>query len=159
MNNFLEWIKNYIKEEFENDTQIPKTKSVEVYNAYQSGHEVSTTTVPEIQIQILDNSEVERYSTFEEGEKVSYIPLQFTSYTSQMKLNTTMKSAQEWSIRFGDKLKAMLNNLRTNKVVNKNILSVQVMGMSPAMPLLDGKVYAAAIRCRFWIANPYVVEE
>lgn len=157
MNEFLEYIKNYIKTQFDNDTDLPSSKSVDIYNAYQLGHKVSDTSVPEIQVQILDNSEVVRYSSFE-GENVSYIPLQITAYTGQMKQGTKMQSAQYWSIVFGEKIKKMLNALR-QKVVNKNILSVQIVGMSPALPLLDGKVYTTAVRCRFWIANPYVVGE
>lgn len=158
MNEFLEWMKEYIKTKFTNDADLPNTKVVEVYNAYQSGHEVSTNTVPEIQVQILDNNEVVEYSSFE-GENVSYIPLQITSYTGQMKKGSTIKTAQEWSVIFGEKLKKMLNALRSQEVVNGNILSVQILGMSPALPLLEGKVYTTAVRCRFWIANPYVVGE
>lgn len=157
MDEFLEWIKNYIKTQFEEYSELPKTKVVEIYNAYEPGHEVSANTVPEIQVQILDNSEVVRYSSFE-GENVTYIPLQITTYTGQMKMGSVMKSPQEWSIKFGEKLKTILNSLR-NRVVNKNILSVQIVGMSPALPLLEGKVYTTAVRCRFWIANPYVVGE
>lgn len=156
MDEFLEWIKQYIAEQFANDKSIAKTITIE--NAYKQGNEVSTSNVPQIQIQIMDNAEVERYSTFE-GEQVSSIPLQITSYTGQMKINKIDKSAQEASIIFGTKIKTMLNKLREG-VVNKNIQRCRISTMSPALPLLDGsKVYTTAVRCEFWIANPYVAGE
>lgn len=153
MNEFLEYIKTYLQSKFTEDTEITKTITIE--NAYKQGNEITTTNVPQIQIQIMDNSEVERYSTFE-GENVSSIPLQITSYTGQMKIAQITKSAQEASIIFGQKIKKYLNMLRESNI-NANILRCRISSMSPAMPLLEGsKVYATAIRCDFWIANPYV---
>lgn len=155
MDEFLEYIKTYLSTSFDADTDITKTVTIE--NAYKSGNEVSTSNVPQIQVQILDNSEVQRYSSFD-GENVSYIPLQITSYTAQMKIASTMVSAQQASIVFGQKIKNLLNALR-NSVVNENILRCRIITMSPALPLLEGKVYTTAVRCEFWIANPYVVGE
>ena len=155
MDEFLEYIKTYLSTSFDADTDIVKTVTIE--NAYKSGNEVSTSNVPQIQIQILDNSEVQRYSSFE-GENVSYIPLQITSYTAQMKIAGTMVSAQQASIVFGQKIKDLLNALRNSRV-NGNILRCRIITMSPALPLLEGKVYTTAVRCEFWIANPYVVGE
>lgn len=156
MNDFLDYIKTYLETAFENDTDI--TKEVTVTKAYKTNNQISTTDTPQIQIQILNNAEVERYSSFE-GENESQIPLQITSYTTQMKIGGTMVSAQEASIIFGDKLKAILNHLRES-VVNENIGRCRIMSMSPALPLLEGsKVYTTAVRCEFWIAYPYVVGE
>lgn len=155
MDEFLEYIKTYLSTSFDADTDITKTVTIE--NAYKSGNEVSTSNVPQIQVQILDNSEVQRYSSFD-GENVSYIPLQITSYTAQMKIASTMVSAQQASIVFGQKIKNLLNALR-NSSVNENIMRCRIITMSPALPLLEGKVYTTAVRCEFWIANPYVVGE
>lgn len=155
MDEFLEYIKTYLSTSFGSDTDIVKTVTIE--NAYKAGNEVSTSNVPQIQIQILDNSEVQRYSSFE-GENVSYIPLQITSYTAQMKIAGTMVSAQQASIVFGQKIKNLLNALRSSSV-NENIMRCRIITMSPALPLLEGKVYTTAVRCEFWIANPYVVGE
>lgn len=154
MNDFLEYIKTYIANKFLADTSITKTVTVE--NAYKQGNEITTSNVPQVQVQIMDNSEVEKYSSFN-GEHISLIPLQITSYTGQLKIGSIMHSAQTASIIFGQKIKDMLNQLRESNV-NSNIKRCRVSSMSPAMPLLEGsKVYATAIRCEFWIANPYVV--
>lgn len=154
MNEFLEFIKTYIANAFANDNDISKEVTIE--NAYKQGNEITTSNVPQIQIQILNNAEQERYSSFQ-GEHISSIPLQITSYTGQMKIAGTMTSAQEASIIFGQKIKDILNTLRES-VVNENIARCRVMTMSPALPLLEGsKVYTTAIRCEFWVANPYVV--
>ena len=153
MEEFLDYIKAYLDDNFKNDSDITKTVTIE--DAYKSGNEVTTSNVPQIQVQILDNSEVVRYSSFE-GENVSYIPLQITSYTAQMKIAGTMVSAQRASIKFGQKIKNLLNALRNSRV-NENIERCRIITMSPALPLLEGKVYTTAVRCEFWIANPYVV--
>jgi phospholipase C len=150
MDKFLEWIQNYLNDGFENDSEITKKVTVEL--AYKQGNKITTTNTPQIQIQIMDNAEVERYSSFE-GENVSSIPLQITAYTSQMKINNVMKSAQESSIIFGQKIKTLLNKLRES-VVNENISRCRIATTSPALPLLEGeKVYMTAIRCEFWIAQ------
>lgn len=156
MNEFLAYIKQYIADAFSTDSSF--TKTVTVTDEWKQGNEITTANTPQIQIQILDNSEVERYSSFE-GENVSNIPLQITVYTSQGKFLNVMKSAQQMSRIYGEKLKKVLNTLRESKV-NGNIERCSITTMSPAMPLLNGeKVYATAIRCEFWVANPYVVGE
>lgn len=156
MNEFLEYMKAYLSGKFAEDEEI--SKAVIVEKAYKINNEITTSNVPQIQIQIMNNSEVERYSSFD-GENISSIPLQITSYTAQMKIGGVMKSAQEASIIFGQKVKDVLNTIRKS-VENQNIKRCRIITMSPALPLLEGsKVYTTAIRCEFWIANPYVVEE
>lgn len=154
VNEFLEWLKQYISTAINSDTTISKTVVVE--NAYKQGNEVLTTNVPQIQIQLLDNSEVERYSSFE-GENITSIPVQINAYTGQMKIDSILKSAQEASIIFGQKIKNIMSaNLLAN--ANENVKRCIRITMSPALPLLDGsKVYMTAVRFNIWIANPYVV--
>ena len=156
MNEFLEWVKQYIADNFASDADI--TKEVTVEFAYKQGNEVTTSNVPQVQVQLMDNSEVERYSSFE-GENVSSVPLQITAYTGQMKIGGVTKSAQEASIIFGQKIKDMFVASRV-KSVNENVTRLVRITMSPALPLLDGsKVYATATRFNVWVANPYVVGE
>ena len=152
MDKFLDWIKSYLEDGFANDSEIAKKVIFEL--AHKQGNTITTANTPQIQIQIMDNAEVERYSSFE-GENISSIPLQITAYTPQMKINNVLKSAQECSIIFGQKIKTLLNKLREN-VVNENITRCRIVTTSPALPLLDGsKVYMTAIRCEFWVSNPY----
>ena len=54
MNEFLQYIKQYIANAFENDEDI--TKEVTIENAYKQGNEITTSNVPQIQIQILNNA-------------------------------------------------------------------------------------------------------
>ena len=156
MNEFYSWLKNYIQEAFENDADIAKTVTIE--NAYKQGNEITTSNVPQIQVQIMDNAESQRYSSFYEGENATYMPMQISSYTGQMKINNVMKSAQEASIIFGEKIKNLLH-ARTIQEANGNIMRCRITTMSPALPLLDGsKVYVTTVRVEFWVAYPYVSE-
>ena len=156
MTDFYEWIKNYISERFAQDPDFAKTTNVRV--AYLQGNKVTTENVPQVIIQIMDNSEIVRYSSFE-NEQVSSIPLQFNVYTGAMKIKGQLKTAQEASIILGTKLIKMLNDLRAN-VVNENILRCRRTSSSPALPLIDGsKIYFTAVRCEFWVAYPFAVGE
>ena len=153
MNEFLEWLKTYISSQFANDSDITKTVTVE--NANKQGNEITTSNVPQVQVQLMDNAEVDQYSSLEEGEHVTSIPVQITSYTGQMKIKNAACSAQEASIIFGDKIKNMItaSNMAS---ANTNIKRCRRTTMSPALQLLDGsKVYYTAVRFEFWIANPY----
>lgn len=152
MNEFIKWIQCYLKDGFDADEEITKNVTIEL--AHKQGNTVTTTNTPQIQIQILDNAEVERYSVFD-GETTASIPLQINAYTSQMKISNKTISAQESSIIFGQKIKVLLNKLRQS-IVNENVLRCRIITMSPALPLLNGeKVYFTSIRCEFWVANPY----
>ena len=156
MTNFFEWIKDYIQEKFASDGDFTKSTNVRV--AYLQGNKVTTENVPQIIIQVMDDSEVDRFSSFE-GENVSSIPLQFTAYTGAMKIGGQLKNAQEASMIFGTKLKKVLNELREN-VVNENIVRCRRATTSPALPLINGeKVYFTAVRCDFWVAYPFAVGE
>ena len=149
MYKFLEDMKNYIKENINIDVDISKTYNVEVYDAYTKGH---TPTRTEIQFQIMDNSEVERYTSFE-GANIFYIPLQILVFAFQMKLAGTMTSPREVSIKLGDKIISLLDSV---KVVESNprVKRVRVITTSPALPFNGGeKAYTTAIRCEFWVAK------
>lgn len=153
MNEFYEWVKNYIQTAFASDSDISKTVTVE--NAYKQGNEVTTSNVPQIQVQIMDSSEVQNYSDLYDGEHVTYMPMQIIAYTGQMKIYGAMKSAQEASIIFGDKIKTLFK-ARTVCEANRNVMRCRITTTSPALQLLDGsKVYYTATRIEFWVAYPY----
>ena len=149
---FLKYIKNYIETKFASDSELPQSFEMKVYDAYTVGHTPSKT---EIQVQLLNDSEVERYSSFD-STHVSNIPLEIVVYAFKMKLSNEMVSPREVSIRLADKVKIMLNELRESNV-NDNIKRVRIMTTSPALPTIDGsQSYMTAIRCEFWVANPYI---
>jgi hypothetical protein len=149
MYNFLEDMKNYIKNGINADVDIPKSYGIEVYDSYTKGHTPQKT---EIQFQIIDNSEVERYNTFD-GANIFYIPLQITIFAFQMKLAGIMTSARETSIKIADKVNSLLDALKVVEA-NQRVKRVRIMTTTPAMPFNDGdKAYTTAIRCEFWVAK------
>lgn len=155
MNDFLDWIMSYLETQFSADTSIQNTITTKL--GYKAGSEITTSSSPQIAVQIMDNSEVETYSSFE-GENISSIPLQFTVYTGKINYNNIITEPQKSSMILGEKIKNILNKLRES-VVNNNIKRCRISSMSPALPLSDGsKIYSTAIRCEFWIANPYDTE-
>jgi len=148
MYNFLESMKNYIKDGI-NDADIPKTSNIEVYDADTKGHTPQKT---EIQFKIMDNSEVERYNTFN-GANIFSIPLQITIFAFQTKIAGKMTSARQSSIILADKVNKLLNALDVVNY-NSNVKRVRIMTTTPAMPFEGGdKAYTTAIRCEFWVAK------
>ena len=146
---FLEDMKKYIVDGLNADADIPKTYGIVGYDANTKGH---TPTKTEVQFQIMDNNEVERYTSFE-GANVYYIPLQITVYAFQMKLNNKMESPRIISIKLGDKIIKQLEALRVVEAIPR-VKRVRLMTTSPAMPFEGGdKAYTTAIRCEFWVAK------
>ena len=146
---FLEDMKKYIVDGLNADADISNTYGIVGYDANTKGH---TPTKTEVQFQIMDNNEVERYTSFE-GANVYYIPLQITVWAFQMKLAGTMTSPRVDSIKLGDKI---INQLEALKVVEALpiVKRVRIMTTSPAMPFEGGdKAYTTAIRCEFWVAK------
>ena len=147
MYNFLESMKTYIKNGINADSDISDT--IAVYDANTKGHTPQKT---EIQFQIMDNSEVERYNSFS-GASIFNIPLQITLFAFQTKIAGKMKSARESSIILADKITNLLNALDVVKH-NSNVMRVRIMTTTPAMPFEGGdKAYTTAIRCEFWVAK------
>lgn len=149
MYKFLQDMKSYIKERINADADISKTYGIEMYDAYTKGH---TPTKTEVQFQIMDNNEVERYTSFE-GANVFYMPLQITAVAFQMKIAGEMKSAKDASLLIGDKIKKLLNAVDVVSAIPE-IQRVRIMTTSPALPYEGGdKAYTTAIRCEFWVAE------
>ena len=150
MYKFLQDIKSYIKERINVDADISKTYGIEMYDAYTKGH---TPTKTEVQFQIMDKNEVERYTDFEEANVFS-IPIQITVVAFQMKIAGEMRSAKDASLLIGDKLEKLLNAKKDVVSVIPQIQRVRIMTTSPALPYEGGdKAYTTAIRCEFWVAK------
>ena len=146
---FLEDMKKYIVDGLNADADISKTYGIVGYDANTKGH---TPTKTEVQFQIIDKNEVERYTSFG-GANVYYIPLQITVYAFQMKLNNKMESPRIVSMKLGDKIIKQLEALRVVEAIPR-VKRVRLMTTSPAMPFEGGdKAYTTAIRCEFWVAK------
>ena len=149
MYSFLEDMKKYIVDGLNADADISNTYGIVGYDANTKGH---TPTKTEVQFQIMDNNEVERYTSFE-GANVYYIPLQITVYAFTMKLAGTMTAPRVVSIKLGDKIIKLLEALRVVEAIPR-VNRVRLMTTSPAMPFEGGeKAYTTAIRCEFWVAK------
>lgn len=147
MYNFLENMKSYIKSGINADDDISDT--IEVYDVSTKGHTPQKT---EIQFQIMDKSDVERYNSFS-GTNVYSIPLQMTIFAFKTKIAGKIKEARDSSIILADKVINLLNALDVVKH-NSNVMRVRIMTTTPAMPFEGGdKAYTTAIRCEFWVAK------
>lgn len=159
---FLDFIKSYLETKFGADTDIVTSKRPKVYDAYQVGHEPSKIKTCEIQVQVLDNSEFQPATSFEQ-ENANYTPLQITAYATQMSIKSKMVSASKASLILGEKIKKYIYDLiyarNGDANYNKNILSGRLMSSSPALPMNDGgSLYMTAVRFDFKISYPYVTE-
>jgi hypothetical protein len=142
-------MKSYIKERINADADIPKTYNIEMYDADTKGHSPTRT---EVQFQIMDKNEVERYSSFE-GANIFYIPLQITVIAFQMKLDGVMTAPKDGSMILGDKIENLLNAVDVVSAIPR-VKRVRIMTTSPAMKYEGGdKAYTTAIRCEFWVAK------
>lgn len=149
MYSFLEDMKKYIVDGLNADTDISNTYGIVGYDANTKGH---TPTKTEVQFQIMDSNEVERYTSFE-GANIYYIPLQITVWAFQMKLAGTMTSPRVVSIKLADKIIKQLEALKVVEAIPR-VKRVRIMTTSPAMPFEGGdKAYTTAIRCEFWVAK------
>ena len=146
---FLEDMKKYIVDGLNADADISNTYGIVGYDADTKGH---TPTKTEVQFQIMDNNEVERYTSFE-GANIYYIPLQIVVFAFQMKLGAKIETPRVASIKLGDKIIKLLDALKVVEA-NPRVKRVHIMTTSPAMPFEGGaKAYTTAIRCEFWVAK------
>lgn len=146
---FLEDMKKYIVDGLNADADISNTYGIVGYDANTKGHTPAKT---EVQFQIMDNNEVERYTSFE-GANIYYIPLQITVFAFQMKLGAKIETPRVVSIKLGDKIIKLLNALKVVEA-NPRVKRVRIMTTSPALKYEGGdKAYTTAIRCEFWVAK------
>lgn len=147
MDDFLENIINYLQSVFDADADLTPSKKPMVYDAYQVNHEPQSNK-PEIQVQILDSREQVNYTTFC-GKKAINIPLQFTSYSGQMKIAGIMTNAQHSSIKLADKVTKYIDDLVYGDE-NYGIRYARYISSSPALPMNEGgSMYASAVRYDF----------
>lgn len=130
---------SYINKCIENDKDI---LDIPVFEAYKYAH---TITPPEIQVQIINDTEHSGSYTFS-GEQASRISVQITAYTKQMKIGGKMVSAQRASRIIGDKIKHWCAIEKISLQIS-NILLTSRASLSPAIPTdLGVEIYQTAIR-------------
>lgn len=149
MYSFFEDMKEYIVDGLNADAEIPNTYNIVGYDAYTKGHTPQKT---EVLFQIMDNNEVDAYTSFE-GANIFYIPLQITVVGFQMKLAGTMQSPKSVSLMLGEKVLSLLDATKVAEA-NERVKRVRIMTTSPALPLEGGeKAFTTAIRVEFWVAK------
>lgn len=149
MYEFLEYIKEYLQTCFANDTDFTASKKPKLIDSYKTGHEPKMIQ-PEIQVQIMDDSENISYTTFC-GKEADSTPLQISAYSGQMKIGGVDKNAQHASIIIADKIKKYLYELIYSDD-KRNILTGRHITSSPALPMNDGgSIYMSAVRFDFTI--------
>ena len=149
MYEFLEYIKEYLQTCFANDNDFTDAKKPKLIDSYKTNHEPKMTQ-PEIQVQIMDNSENISYTTFC-SKKADSTPLQISAYSGQMKIGGVDKNAQHSSIIMADKIKKYLYELIYSDDKGA-ILTGRHIASSPALPMNDGgSIYMSAVRFDFTI--------
>jgi hypothetical protein len=146
---FLDDLISYISDNFKNDSDI--STKVKVNEAYEENSKI---TPPMIVVQAMDDSDAERFDTFD-GELISYVPIQLTIYCQQMQIGDEVVSAKIASSIFADKIKAMFDNVKT-VAWNSNIKLMRRVGGTPCMPLQKGTTtYFSPIRFDFYVNKDY----
>lgn len=146
---FLEYIKQYLADCFNADPDFMATKKPEVYDSYKVGHSPKNTK-PEVQVQIMDNSEQTRYTTFC-GIRAENLPLQFMAFSGAVRIAGVERNAQQASIILADKTKGYINDLIYGNKENNILTGNHIISATP-LPMNDGgTIYMTPVRFNFTI--------
>lgn len=149
MKQFIDDIITRISDFFKADNDIEKAVKVDYANK-----QGDTIKPPHIVVQQMDDSSADEYDTFS-GESISYVPIQFTIYSQQMKIGGVVKSAQDCSFIMADKLIKLFNKKDTTEW-NSNIIRMRRVGGVFAMPTEQGATtYMSPIRYEFYVLHNY----
>lgn len=150
MKQFWDDIIAYLTENLNNDSSYEKEVKVDYANKQSV-----VITPPHIFVQPMQDTDAEQYDTFSEGEVVSYCPVQIAPYCQQLRINGEMKSAQEVSMIFADKISRLFDKV-TATTWNKNIVKLRRVGESLGMPVEKGSTtYTSPLRYEFYIMRNY----
>lgn len=150
MKQFWDDIIAYLTENLNNDSDYEKEVKVD----YANKQSVKITP-PHIFVQPMQDTDAEQYDSFYEGENISYCPVQISPYCQQLRINGEMKSAQETSMIFADKISGLFDK-RTALSWNKNIVRLRRVGENFGMPVEEGETtYTSPLRYEFYIQKNY----
>lgn len=150
---FIEDIKSYLKENINKLLEEYELDKVTVSDAYAYKKQP---TPPEISVLSIDYYENEDSNTYDEGEVLSNIALQFYCYGNEMKIKDSDKRYDPIQVTriLADYItKSMKKNVIGTK--NKNIISVRKTTQSNAMQVRDMSLYYNVLRYEFVITNDY----
>ena len=153
-NNLMDFLIEYLSYCFDNDSELSDS-TIYVNEGYDCNNEIE---LPQVAIQLLDNSEVERLSSFE-AENVSSFGLQLNVFAENMTINGEVYTAQRACSYIADKIKLFMNDLKF-KHLNENIVRLVRVGRDYTSPLdvNSGQVYVTVLRFDTQTIYPYLTE-
>ena len=150
MKQFLDDIIAYLKESLNNDSDYEKEVRVDYANKQSV-----TITPPHIFLQPMQYTDAEQYDSFTEGENISYCTVQILPYCQNLRIKGEMKSAQEVSMIFADKISDLFDK-KTVLYWNKNVVRLRRIGENFGMPVASGSTtYTSPLRYEFYIQKNY----
>lgn len=140
---------DYIDKVINSDTDLDA--HFDVLQAQMNANKVKSN---QIQVQVADDTENTQFTTLEEGENVSIVPVQITCYVvGNLKYQGEDVSAIKGSLIVGDKIKSMFQKNVIRKQI-PNIIRCVRTSTSPALPLSSGTLtYTTAIRYELQITK------
>ncbi len=136
---------DYIQSCVDSDTDLPE--GINVLEAYKYSHQPKST---EIQVQEIDHSEFERFTTFEDG-KIFITPLQFNVYAKQTTIGNEAVSAQKAANILAEKVVGWLNVMDLHTAIPE-VISVRNGTYASSVPLDSGTaLYGAVVRVDIYI--------
>lgn len=137
---------DYIQDCIDNDADLP---DIEVLEAYKYAHKLNKT---EIQAMIIDHTEFERFTTFEDG-KVYVSPLQFNIYATQMEIGNEIVSAQKAAYILAQKIIDWLNVNDVHEAI-EDVISVRNGTYVTSRPFDTGTIlYQSIVRIDFYLQH------
>ena len=150
MKQFWDDIITYLTEKLNSDTDYEKEVKVDYTN-----NKKITVTPPHIFIQPMQDTDAEQYDAFYEGEVISYCPVQISAYCQQLRIKGELKSAQEVSMIFADKISHLFDKVTAVKW-NKNIIRLRRVGENIGIPVDEGETtYVSPVRYEFYVSRNY----
>ena len=150
MKQFWDDIIEYLAKNLNDDDSYEKEVKVD----YSDKQKVKITT-PHIFVQPMQDTDAEQYDSFTEGENISFCSVQISPYCQQLRINGELKSAQEASMIFADKISHLFDKPTALKW-NKNIVRLRRIGEGFGMPVNDGATtYTSPLRYEFYIQRNY----
>lgn len=151
MLNFLEFLKEYIKESFDNDTTYSSVKMIVNFGRDYN----PDLAFPQINIYQLADEDNETYSVFN-ADLVSFKGIQITWFTNSKKIANKNYNSYYSAIKIGEKINQIFNELKYGNI-NQNILTISMVGSNLIEPYDNtNNLYWGAVRYNINLEKNYV---